>query len=66
MKVLKDADSSLVSNENFSEILQSMAVGPRSGTSSQKWPKTYLTYDITHKKTKPKTNFFYCRLEDLL
>ena len=44
-----------------------LAVGPRSGTSSQKWPKTYITYDVTHKKTKPKTNkiFFHCRLQDL-
>jgi len=25
-----------------------LAVGPRSGTISQKWPKNYLTYDITH------------------
>jgi len=24
------------------------AVGPRSGTSSQKWWRTYLTYDVTH------------------
>jgi len=23
-----------------------LAIGPRSGTSSQKWPKTYLTCDI--------------------
>jgi len=63
MKVLKDADSSLVSNENFSEILQSMAVGPRSGTSSQKWPKTYLTYDITHKKRNQKQIFFIADLK---
>jgi len=44
-----------------------LAIGPRSGTSSQKLSKTYLTYDVTHKKTKPKTNFFFhCRLENLL
>jgi len=42
-----------------------LAVGPRSGTNSQKWPKAYLIYDVTHKKNKtPK--FFYCRLKDLL
>jgi len=29
-----------------------VAVGPRSGTSSRKWPKTYLTYDVIHKKTE--------------
>jgi len=37
-----------------------LVVGLRSGTSSQKWPKTYLIYDVTHKKNwnpKPK-NFF--------
>jgi len=33
-----------------------LAVGPRSGTSSQKWQKTYLTYDVTQKK--PKTKIF--------
>jgi len=44
-----------------------LAVGPTSGTSSQKEPKTYLTYDVTHKKMKPKTkkHFFHRRLEDL-
>jgi len=45
-----------------------LVVGPRSGTSSQKWLKTYLTYDVTHKKreTKNQKFFFYFRLEDLL
>jgi len=51
MKVSKDVDSSLVSNGNLAKYFR-LAVGPRSGTSSQKWPKTYLTYDVTHKKTK--------------
>jgi len=35
-----------------------LAVGPSPGTSSQKWPKNYLTYDVTHKKTKTP-NFFF-------
>jgi len=35
-----------------------LAVGPRSGTSSQKWPKTYL-WCHSQKKTKPKTDFFF-------
>jgi len=35
-----------------------LAGGPRSGTSSQKWPKTYLSYDVTHKKNKTKHFFF--------
>jgi len=44
-----------------------LAVGPRSGTSSQKWPKTYFTYDVTHKKTETQNqkNCFHCTLEDL-
>ena len=25
-----------------------------SGTSCEKWPKAHLTYDVTHKKAKPK------------
>jgi len=41
-------------------------VGPRPGTSSQNWTKTYLTYDITHKKMKPKTkNFFSSQTQRL-
>jgi len=43
-----------------------LAVGPRSvclavGPSSQKWPKPTLlnTYDVTHKKMKPKTKTFF-------
>jgi len=35
-----------------------LAVGPRSGTSSQTWPKTYLTYDVTHKRNETQNNFF--------
>jgi len=35
-------------------------VAPLSGTSSQKWPKTYLAYDVNcKKKTKPKTKTFF-------
>ena len=43
------------------------AVGAMSGTNSQKWPKTCLTYDVTHKKSKAKTKqfFIHCTLEDL-
>jgi len=42
-----------------------VAVGPRSGISSQKWLKTYLTYDVTNKKMKPKTKtcFFIADLK---
>ena len=43
-----------------------LAVGPRSGTSSQKRSKTYLTYNVTHKKsTTPNQKFsFHCRLAE--
>jgi len=30
-----------------------------------KWPKTYLTYDVAHKKLKTKKNIFHYRLDDL-
>ena len=55
IKVSKDSDSSLVTNENISDIF------PSSGwpdNMSQNGLKTYLTYDITHKKPKTKTIFF--------
>jgi len=39
-------------NHNFC-----LTVGPRSSTSSLKWPRTYLIYDITHKK--PETQNFF-------
>jgi len=41
-----------------------LAVGPRARLPEPKWPKTYPTYDITHKKMKPKKLFFQCKLED--
>jgi len=46
-----------------------LAVGPRSSISSQKWPKTCLTYDNTHrKKRNPKSRkfFFIADLPSLL
>jgi len=44
-----------------------LVVGPRSGISSQKWPKTYLTSDITHKKKQNPTpkNFFLLQTQRL-
>jgi len=47
-------DSSLVFNENFSEIRLS------SGWDQvrHQQPKTYLSYDVTHKKNNPKPNSF--------
>ena len=50
IKISKDADSSLVSNENFSKILLS------SGWAQvrHQQPKTYLTCDVTHKKNETK------------
>jgi len=42
-----------------------LAVGPRSGTSSQKWPKTHLTYDVTKNETQNPKFFFHSSLEDL-
>jgi len=35
-----------------------------SGTSRQKWLKTFLTYDVTHKKTKPQ-HFFSLQTQRL-
>ena len=43
-----------------------LAVGPRSGTSSQKWPKTYLTYDITHIKPEIQNKRFFSLLTERL
>jgi len=39
---------------------------PWPDNSSPKWPKTYPTYDVTHKKNKTQnqTLFFYCEPED--
>jgi len=41
-----------------------LVVGPYARKHEPKWPKAYLTYNIT-KKLKPKT-FFQCRLNHLL
>jgi len=43
IKVSKDSDSGLVSIENLAKYF-CLVVVPRSGTSSHKWPKTYLTW----------------------
>jgi len=34
-----------------------LVVAPRPGNISQKWPKTYRTYDVTHKKKATKNYF---------
>ena len=47
-------DSSLVSNKNVSEIFPSSGLGP-----GPNWPKTYPTYDVTHKDPKHKTKNFF-------
>jgi len=46
---IKGSDSSLVSNENFSEILwpRGWALGQATWA---KWSKNYFTDDVTHKK----------------
>jgi len=51
IKASKDSDSRLVSIQNLSKIL------PSSGWVQVRYqqPKIYLTYNITHKKMKPKT-----------
>jgi len=43
-----------------------LAVGPQAREHEPKWPKSYFTYDVTHKKsaTPNKKSFFECRLED--
>jgi len=51
-KSIKDADSGLVSNDNFSEILLAYWLDPRPGNMSQMAQKL-LHYDVTHKKTQP-------------
>ena len=50
--------------QNFRKIFLS---GSGPGDMNQNGQKTYLTYDVTHKKPwnpKPK-NFFHCKLEVL-
>jgi len=62
IKGSKDLNSSVVSNENFSKILWSSgwAQGQAGNIMMPKWPKTYLTYDVTHKKTRnPKPKHFF-------
>jgi len=61
-KVSKDLGFSLDSNKNYSEILPSDGLGPRSGEVGQGG------LDVTHKKyaSPNQENFFECRLEDLL
>ena len=60
-------DCSLVSSENFSEILPPNSWRPGPGKVGQGGQKP-STYNVTHKKPAlPKQNFFFeCRLEDLL
>jgi len=66
IKGSKDSDSSLVSNENFGEILlsSSWALGQ---VTRAKIAKTSLTYDVTHNKreTQNQKFLFHCKLEGL-
>ena len=55
IKGSKDSDSSLVSNENFSEIL----LEPLARQHEPKWPKTYLVYDVTQKNLQLPTKKFF-------
>jgi len=64
IKVSKELDSSLVSIENLSEILMSGSWA-QDRYQQLKKSKTYLTYDIIHKKLKTQNFIFHCRLEDL-
>ena len=64
IKGSKDSDSSLVSNENFSEILCPSAWALGQATWA-KMTQNYFTYDVTRKKSntpQPKVNF-ECNLE---
>jgi len=56
IKVSKDIDSSLVSNENFSTLLLPSVWAQVRYQQPKMAKNTYLTYDIT-KKTKPKMFF---------
>jgi len=49
----KDSKSSLVSKGKFEQNTSDSRYGPR-----PKWPKTYLTYDVSHNKSKTKKKFF--------
>jgi len=66
IKGSKDLDSSLFSNENFSEILWPSGWAPGQATWA-KMAENYFTYDVTHKKstTLNLKFFFECRIEDL-
>jgi len=39
-------------------------LGSRARWPEPKWPKSYPTLEVTHKKNKIQ-NFFHCNLEDL-
>jgi len=54
-------DSSLVSNKNFNEILLSSGWA-QVRYQQPKWPKTYLTYDVTHKKSETQNQKIYFSL----
>jgi len=59
IKGSKDLYSSLVSNENFSEILPSSNLGPRPGNMSQNGPKsTSLMTTLTKNLQPPTKNVF--------
>jgi len=65
MKGSKHSDSSIVSNENFSETLLAKQLGPRPGNVSQNEPKTTLLMTSVTKNLHPPTKkfFFECNLE---
>jgi len=66
IKGLKDSDSSLVSNENFSETLRPSGWRPRPGNMSQNDPKTTsLMTSVTNNPHPPTKKFFLeCNLLD--
>jgi len=51
IKGWKESDSSLVSNENFSETLWPSGWALGQGRWA-KWPQNYFTYDVSHKKIR--------------
>jgi len=58
IKGSKDLDSSLVSNENFSKVVwpSGWALGQVTWANM---PKNYFTYDVTHKRSAPRTKNFF-------
>jgi len=66
IKGLKDLDSSLVSNENFSEILWPIGWTLGQVAWAKMAPKLLHTYDVSHKKsaTPNQKIFFERRLEN--